>query len=68
MELAYTLIGLVILIMAILAFLMTLFIYQIKGNADKIAKKADEQLAYLKCHLEAQNKMLKILWDIQHKN
>lgn len=50
----------VALILAVLAILAPYFVYRING-------KCSEQISYLRANLEAQNKMIQILWEINQK-
>jgi len=67
MEIAYLLIGIIALILIALTILMPVFVYQISGRAKDLSKLAEEQMAWNKSQLEAQNLILKELYEIKIK-
>jgi len=50
-----------------LAILMPVFVYQISLRSKELATLAEEQMKWNKCQLEAQNLMLKELYNIRTK-
>ena len=67
MEIITTLIGLAILVLVVLAILMPWFVYRICNHAEGLAKRANEQMQWNKSQLEAQNLILKELYNIRIK-
>ena len=60
MEIAYLLFGIIALILIALTILMPVFVYN-------ISKRANEQMEWNRCQLEAQNKVLQELYNIRIK-
>ena len=60
MEIAYLLFGVIALILIALTILMPVFVYN-------ISKRANEQMQWNKSQLEAQNLILKELYNIRIK-
>jgi len=60
MEIAYLLLGIIALILIALTILMPVFVYN-------ISKRANEQMEWNRCQLEAQNKVLQELYNIRTK-
>jgi hypothetical protein len=60
MEIAYLLFGIIALILIALTILMPVFVYN-------ISKRANEQMEWNRCQLEAQNKVLQELYNIRTK-
>ena len=60
MEIAYLLFGVIALILIALTILMPVFVYN-------ISKRANEQMEWNRCQLEAQNKVLQELYNIRTK-
>lgn len=67
MEIVSLLIGIIALILIALTILMPVFVYQISGRAKDLSKLAEEQMAWNKSQLEAQNLILKELYEIKIK-
>lgn len=67
MEIITTLIAGAILVLVVLAILMPWFVYRTCNHAEELAKRANEQMEWNKSQLEAQNLILKELYEIKIK-
>jgi len=67
MTIAYLLIGIIGLILLALTILMPVFVYSISSRANDILQRANEQMEWNKSQLEAQNLILKELYNIRIK-
>ena len=67
MELISLLVAVSALILIGFTILMPVFVYQIHLRSKQLASLAKEQMEWNKCQLEAQNLMLKELYNIRTK-